>query len=443
MAGDLDFHGSTEEINLSNILRRPRSTTSIKERDKPVSDDSIFASKMWILAAVGVAEFSGTFVYGASLVLLPSLIRYSEVSNENSAYYQSALSIAAAMGVLLSTPIYAIFSDQIFRERYYCMISGSFFFISSIIIFLIGIWCKNITLLIVARFLRGFSVTAAWIIGMAILTEAFPKEEMSFAISVVFTVQIMAKLVAVLLSGWIADKVNLFVPFWICLALGLLDLGFRISMRLPQTVKTEDRKQNLSSVTKSFINILTNRDIILTLAVVAITTLGLNVVESYIPLWLRNNLEFNNFKISCIMLGFTIPQILLSIPIGWSSKRISGKNMVIIGLLAHTILSPLASISENTWLIIGGAICYGIARSIIRAPIFSRVSLIVRAIGEEGAYATIYAILTITSSITLIIGSYAFAYIKESFGIKWCMISVSMITTPIIPLYIFLSRNQE
>jgi MFS family permease len=87
---------------------------------------------------------------------------------------------------------------------------------------------KSIAVLVTARVLQGFSASVVWIVGLALLADTVPTEEIGQAMGYVYLAMSMGLLLGPLLGGVIFDKAGYDAVFAVAYAIVAVDVALRL-----------------------------------------------------------------------------------------------------------------------------------------------------------------------------------------------------------------------
>jgi len=88
----------------------------------------------------------------------------------------------------------------------------------------------NIGVLILGRVLQGISAAVVWVVGLALLVDSVPREELGQAMGIVFLAMSLGVLIGPLLGGVLFEKVGYDAVYGMAYAFIALDILFRLLM---------------------------------------------------------------------------------------------------------------------------------------------------------------------------------------------------------------------
>jgi DHA1 family multidrug resistance protein-like MFS transporter len=216
---------------------------------------------------------------------------------------------------------------------------------------------RDISLLIVARFIQGFF--GAWVfpITIALVSDHIPKEKTGLFMAIFNASMSTGLIVGPALGGFLADTYYYNVVFIV--SASILCAVSLLSMLVPS------EKARLSEGLRGFRNVM-NKELVLTYLITFADWLTLFTWLTFIPLYLVQKLgvttTFAGIFISIESFAYTLTQI----PYGALKDRIGGFLLVSLTLPVYPILLYTVTITSSNWLLVALAIAIGV----VDAPVY-------------------------------------------------------------------------
>lgn len=320
----------------------------------------------WILAIYEVIAYLSNDTY---LPALPDMAKDLNVTHNIAQLSLSFWFIGLAALQLFLGPI----CDRMGR-RPVLLIGALLFIISTIGCAL----ANNISLLLFFRFIQGVSVSSITVAGYATIHDLFDQKEAIHVLAIMLSITVLAPAFGPLLGALILYFGNWRLIF-ILLSITSIIPVIGLFIKMPETMLNKIHKINLLAMTKSYINIICNKDFMLTLLAARFLFASMIAWITAGPFLLMNEYEFSIMQFaltqSIIFLCFVIAtQFSKKL-----SKTLNLNNIVIIGIIL-TIIGGIYSIftatiwSHEIWDIII-AMMFIAAGSGLCTPILSRVAL--------------------------------------------------------------------
>ena len=139
-------------------------------------------SRVAVLVVASLAVFIDMLLYGVVIPIQPAILRECGIADHSIDLYQSLLFGSLALGLFISTPIFGIVSDRL-QNRKIPMLLGLAALTITTVCFA---FTRHFGLLVVARLAQGVSAAATWVVGFAMVADAYPSDEgLGFATGIV------------------------------------------------------------------------------------------------------------------------------------------------------------------------------------------------------------------------------------------------------------------
>lgn len=410
------------------------------ERDEP-EDDSLRASsnsslmerylssKTAVVAVVALALFVDMVLYDMIVPILPTLLK--RVGKDDS--YVGILFAVYAVGFLVATPIFGVWSDRR-RDRKLPMLLGQAGLAMATLLFAFS---RSYSLLILARILQGIAAAISWTLGMALLADAVPAEELGVAMGTVFGCQTLGYFVGPLMGGILTQLVSIETPFLVCAILCTVDLAARATIRpRPPAEAPAEAKVTIPKL-------LRYPEVILVGLVVVLTSASFSAVETLLSAYLQRKYRLDVMHVSFAMMSIIIPSVVFSFVAGRLADRYCRYTLILVSMCLYVFATPLLGLSHALWLFLLACAYFGATSSLLQAPALPEMAAIVARLGGSGSYAQVYAILNVCYSAGMLVGPMVASAVNECCGFAMTMYVVAGPFLLLIPPFIWLAVNSN
>lgn len=239
-------------VSLEQEQTLSRAELNVRPVDLPSASLSFYArlseirkSRYTVLLSVCLSVFTDMLYFGCVILLLPALAKlvlsadeasrgaWSQTDYGESVKRQSMfIYLMYAAGHCVMTPFYGIFSDY-YRNRKFFLCFGAGSLALSLICLLS--WPTSAASIIVSRFAHGSSSAACWVVGLAVIADSFPSEQMGTAMGAVYSLDALGQVVGPFLS-WATTATTTtasekaagyLLPFYVIACIFVLDASLR------------------------------------------------------------------------------------------------------------------------------------------------------------------------------------------------------------------------
>lgn len=398
-------------------------------------------SKHFITLTILLALFTDMVTYGIIIPIMPSII--AEMHGDPT--LTGVLVAVYAAGIMSASPIFGILSDKMASRRR-PMIIGLMGMLVATIIFMLA---KVYWLLIIARFFQGVSGGAVWTLGLALMTDSFPADEMGIQMGKSLIGHTMGLLGGPPIGGLLHDAFGAQAPFYFCLAFAALVicmLLLLIEVRADEVLEirryeNELRERDMANGIEvkevrqtSIWKLITTKRMIAAVAVTTLEAFDLSSLEPTLPYYLRARFGMTEGQIGLVFIAFTMPTIISPLA-GWVSDRYGAKYLCSSAVFICGCFMLVLSIDDKPlWGIVLTLIGIGLSTSSFIAPILGEISAVVRRTGDKAAYARAFAIFNIAFSFGMLIGPILAGYIYEKHGFRWNCITTACFLFAFVPM---------
>ncbi|OAK97631.1 MFS transporter-like protein [Phaeosphaeriaceae sp. SRC1lsM3a] len=193
--------------------------------DKPPFMLKYRSSDAFIIGTIALAVFTDMFLYGVIVPVIPfALQTRSHVEWDRVQYWVSVLIAIYGASLLAFSPICGWLADR-GASRRSPLLLGLFALLGSTVLLNVG---NSVGILITGRILQGASAAVVWVVGLALLADTVPQEQLAQATGWISLGMSLGILVAPLLGGVVFDQAGYNAVFGMAYALIGLDIVLRL-----------------------------------------------------------------------------------------------------------------------------------------------------------------------------------------------------------------------
>ncbi|KAG0360979.1 major facilitator superfamily domain-containing protein [Gamsiella multidivaricata] len=398
-------------------------------------------SKHFITITILLALFTDMVTYGIIIPIMPSII--ADMHGDST--LTGVLVAVYAAGIMSASPIFGVLSDKMASRRLPMMIGLSGMLIATIIF----MFAKVYWLLVIARFFQGVSGGAVWTLGLALMTDSFPANEMGVQMGKSLIGHTMGLLGGPPIGGLLHDAFGARAPFYFCIAFAALViflLSILIEVRADEVLEIrryecEIRERDIANGIPveearhtSLWKLITTKRMIAAVAVTTLEAFDLSSLEPTLPYYLRDRFSMTEGQIGLVFIAFTMPTICSPLA-GWFSDRYGAKYLCSSAVFICGCFMLILSIEgKPLWAIILTLIGIGLSTSSFIAPILGEISAVVRHTGDKAAFARAFAIFNIAFSFGMLIGPILAGVIYQRHGFRWNCITTACVLFSFVPM---------
>lgn len=195
---------------------------------------------LYVLTTVSVSLFTDMMVYSIIVPIMPFVIDsihkgespdtvrdpyHHEVSDGAAVSKDTGILLALfAVGLLVGSPILGYLTDRM-KYRQWPMVAGIAGLLGATLLFLFATAYWE---LLLARFLQGFSDACVWTLGMCLIADTFPIEELGTQMGRVLLFHSVGLVAGSPIGGALYKKSGYKAPFILCIVLAGVDLILRV-----------------------------------------------------------------------------------------------------------------------------------------------------------------------------------------------------------------------
>ncbi|PJF17560.1 ATP-dependent 6-phosphofructokinase [Paramicrosporidium saccamoebae] len=388
------FNGSAETLTAPHSpLLSPQEISRI---------DRFRGSRSAVIAVVALALFTDMVLYDVIVPILPLLLK--SVGRDESSV--GLLFAIYAVGYLVATPVFGIWSDRM-RDRRFPMLLGQAGLAGATLMFAFG---KVFWVLVLARLLQGVAAAVSWTLGLALLADAVPGSELGAAMGVVFGFHTLGYFVGPLMGGILTHMVRIEAPFVLCAGLCFIDLAARAFIR-PPPIRVVDPNIRKTTLPK----LLCFPEVLVIGLVVVCTSSSFSAVETLLSAHLQRAFGLDVMGVSFAMMAIVVPSVLFSFLAGRWADKCCCYTMILVAMFLYIPATPFMGLAESLGMFLSASVYFGATSAVLQAPTLPEMGAIVTRLGG-GSYAQVYAILNVCYSFGMLLGPLAASAINPRYG---------------------------
>ncbi|KAG0361529.1 hypothetical protein BG005_008119 [Podila minutissima] len=187
-----------------------------------------------VACVVAMALFTDMVVYGVVVPILPKIVK-DRLGGSSSDI--GLLFACYAIGLLASTPIFAILSDK-YQNRRIPMMVGMLGLAVATVGFSLA---SNYWVLIVARIGQGSAGGASWTIGLGMLADVYPPDNLGVVMGATMMANAVGFMLGPMVGGYFYEYHGHMAPFIFCAGLAVLDFLCILFIAEPEKKKNTTR----------------------------------------------------------------------------------------------------------------------------------------------------------------------------------------------------------
>ncbi|KAK5815563.1 major facilitator superfamily domain-containing protein [Linnemannia elongata] len=398
-----------------------------------------------VACVVAMALFTDMVVYGVVVPILPDIVK----SRLGGTPREVGLLFACyAIGLLASTPVFAIMSDK-YQNRRIPMMLGMLGLAVATVGFSLA---SNYWVLILARIGQGSAGGASWTIGLGLLADVYPPDNLGVVMGATMTANAVGFMLGPMVGGYLYEYHGYSAPFIFCAGLAVLDFMCIVFIAEPEKKKVAavqvDQDEGAASTaieqevdyltvhepsTTTVVAIASNWTITCCLLATFVAASVFSGLEPILPLYLEELLGAGPTQTGLIFLAAIFPT-LFSSAIGYYADKVGHFYISLLGMAIFAVATFSLSMPKTFLSFILPLALFGLGSSTILTPLLPAMADVVNKKGWNG-YAKTYALYNMTYSLSMAVGPILAGFIFEDFGFWWTMVMFGImivVATPVI-----------
>jgi MFS family permease len=356
------------------------------------------SSRAIALALVVFATFVDIVAYSIAVPVLPDLTKRLGAS---------ATTIGLLFGsfgatlLIVSIPMGAL-SDRVGRRG--PMIAGLLALSAASAAFGVG---HSLAALFAARLLQGAADAITWVVGFALIADAYDPSERGRVTGVVMASASVAYMLGPSLGGWLYEVGGVQLPFFFLAGLALLGaIGF-IAVRVPDRRTERDRVPLAAIIREPPV-------VACVLAVVAVAA-TMAMIEPVLALHLEGRVGLGPARIGMVFAGAAVANVFLHPVFGALSDRWGARRLTIVGLFATAAVVPLLARAWSFESAVLLNVLQAVAFAIVVTPSLSYMGAAVSSVGL-GSFGVAYGLYNMAWGVGLLGGPALGGWMFERLG---------------------------
>ncbi|KAF9096231.1 hypothetical protein BGX23_011725 [Mortierella sp. AD031] len=211
---------STTSSSTSSPPSSPKGSALYRARRAPIA----------VACVVAMALFTDMVVYGVVVPILPEIVKKRLGGTSSDV---GLLFACYAIGLLASTPFFAIMSDK-YQNRRIPMMVGMLGLAVATVGFSIA---SNYWVLILARIGQGSAGGASWTIGLGLLADVYPPDNLGVVMGATMMANSIGFMLGPMVGGYLYEYHGYEAPFIFCAGLAILDFMCILFIAEPEKKK--------------------------------------------------------------------------------------------------------------------------------------------------------------------------------------------------------------
>ncbi|KAL1925759.1 uncharacterized protein VTP21DRAFT_642 [Calcarisporiella thermophila] len=449
---------------IEGLMSRP--STSKMERFRRSSNA--------VLCVSSLALFIDMLVYGVVVPILPTVVKDQLGGDSKAVGYLFA---CYAIGLLISTPIFAVLSDR-YENRRYPMIIGMLGLCISTFCFGTA---HTYWQLVFARTMQGFSGGTSWTIGLGMLADVFPPENLGVVMGTAMAINMLGLVTGPPLGGFMFQYWGYKAPFALCAALAVVNLMAVVWMVEPIQLRNElglgpttaasspsESKRKLSdastlstsaslssdanessrlvspvdappegpapSYSPTMFTLLCDPVVFCVLCATIVASSIFCGIEPTLPIYLRQTFHADETTIGFLFIAMIVPTFLSPL-VGYLADRCGRLLVSGIGALCFAVTLFFVPIppDRSVYLSLIPLLLCGAASCLMTTPLLPEIGSRVHAMGS-GANGRVYGLYNMAYSLGMAIGPILAGFLIDTYGFWWEMAVFALVLLAYSPL---------
>lgn len=323
-----------------------------------------------------------------------------------------------AVGVLITTPLFAAISDRI--GRVIPIIIGLVGMVLSTLFFS---FASSMWMLIGARFVQGIAAAATLTASMALLAALFPANRRGAVMGMALTGISMGSLLGAPIGGWLLDAGGYNTPFIFAAGLILTSLILAILL-LREPGSSQDDAHSQTKKQGTF-QLLRFRPVLFIAAIVLLAESVLTLLESVLPVFLHQHVQATPTVTGLLFAAMSLAYGAAAPLSGLLSNRYAARNLMLIGLGALGLFTPLFAFAHTIWLQAGVMLLVGASVGFALSPTLSSLGAVVDNGNGSGSFGAAFGLFNILQSVGMIAGPFIGGILTDWLDVPRTIITIS------------------
>ncbi|EFP74743.2 uncharacterized protein PGTG_00699 [Puccinia graminis f. sp. tritici CRL 75-36-700-3] len=379
--------------------------------------------------------------YGIMVPVLP--FRLESIGYENVPATSSYLIAAYALGLIISSIPVGIFGE-IVSSRKVPLLTCLVFQASSLIMFWLS---SSFAVLMIARIIEGFSGTAIWTLGLALICDVVPEEHVGVIMGYVMIGWSLGTVGGPLAGGLLYDSLGYNAIFIFALSMTASDFIFRSLVQDKKCIRNRQAAAKIYvELKEKDVKSGTESENAAKPPSAARFTFG-GLLDTGMTMLVKDRYGLSSRGAALIFIAAVVPSFFSSPLAGHFADKYGAKWPVVISLVLGTPFLGLYSLDTSLAALITFVTFTGIFIMGIAAPIMQDLAEVVKTTPGLG-FAHVYGIFNMVYSTGALVGSLCVGGLLENLGIEngWRISSLlvaGLCAACIIPAWLFIGGGKS
>lgn len=372
------------------------------------------------VALVTAACFTDIVAYSIAVPVLPDLSRRLGASPTMIGLLFGSFGVTM---LLVSMPMGAV-SDRVGRKG--PILWGLFALAASTLLFA---YATSLPTLFAARLVQGAGDAVTWVVGFALIADAYAPEERGRVTGIVLGGASAAYMIGPSIGGWLYELGGIRMPFLVTTAMALVTMAGFLWLRLPE--------HRVSREPVPVLRLLQHRQVLVCGILTLLVAASLTMFEPVFVLFIGDKLGLGPARVGTLFAAAALANTLFHPIVGRAADKWGARRMTGIGLLAAALVLPLMA---QTWSF-GSTLVLCVLQSMMFAMATTpSLTFMADATTEAGlgSFGTAYGFYNAVWAVGLLGGPALGGYLYERVGyatLSYGWAAVVVVTTLALPVF--------
>ncbi|WAR52146.1 hypothetical protein PtB15_1B585 [Puccinia triticina] len=395
--------------------------------------------------------------FGLLVPVLPyrlEAIGYAEVAAST-----SYLIAAFAFGLIVSSIPISILGEMV-KSRKLPLLAGLTCLAASLAAFWLS---SSFAVLVISRIIQGFSGTAIWTLGLALICDVVPEARIGVVMGYVLIGWSIGTVAGPLIGGLLYDSYGYDAIFIFALSMTAVDFVLRSlvqdkkciqNIAAPAPLDAEldaekraecagDARPKPASAARAVLSLLTNPRVLTLFALTLVIGFAFGgLLDTGLAMLVKHRYGLSSHGAALMFIAVVVPSVVSSPIAGHLADKIGAKTPVVSLLLLGTPFFGLMSINASLPALVTFIAFAGIFMLALAAPLMQDLAEVVKVTPGLG-FAHVYGIFNMVYSTGAMIGSLCVGGLLQGLGIEsgWqvmCLLITGLFAASVVPAWLFI-----
>ncbi|KNE71744.1 hypothetical protein AMAG_16049 [Allomyces macrogynus ATCC 38327] len=420
-------------------------------------------SRPWmIVTMVTLVVFVDILIYSGVIPILPYIV---QEQLQLGPQYTGYLVGAYAAGLLITTPVFGLISDRRQDRKWPIVISLAALGVAS----LLFLACTKYWHYLVVRFVQGVAGAGNWTVGLALISDVFPANQLGATMGIVMSGMSAGNLFGPSLGGTLFDHLGQHTPYYLFAIVSALVLALRmfVDERPAMAAKRQQRRRDQALAAASdadsddvekakesaavgecesiaaddeaippLMVLLREPAIWVNCLAVVVMSSILTGFEPVLPPYLTETFGTTVAENGYLFLAIGVPNIIVGPIVGYFCDRYSKHLIMIAGLALAAICVPLITLPTTMGACIAVLIAFGCVFAVPLTPPLPDMGTVV-AHKYPAASGIVYGLFNTAFGLSMFIGPIISSQLYSVGGLILPMVIFSGFAVAIMILYVW------